>query len=162
MEIPTIKGLETKENNIQSETKVNIVQCRSRKLVGKNQAYGTGKRKNAVARVWVMPGKGNITVNTKKLDEFFARDVYIKNIRQPLVLTGSNEQFDVKCTVKGGGTTGQSDAIANGIARALVCISEAHHPVLKKADLLTRDSRIVERKKYGRRKARKKAQFSKR
>lgn len=136
-------------------------QCKSRKSIP-GGGYGTGRRKNAVARVWVTRGKGKITVNNKDYSLYFPRDSYRTAILQPFVDTDTIGQFDVVCTAKGGGTTGQAGAIVNGIARALDCISPDYHIVLRKGGFLTRDSRVVERKKYGKRKARKSTQFSKR
>lgn len=136
--------------------------CKSKKPTKDGGAYGTGRRKNSVARVWVKPGTGKITVNKKKASDYFNRDLYLKQIMQPFADTATLGQYDVMCTASGGGTTGQAGAIRHGIARALDCISEDFHAVLRKNGLLTRDPRVVERKKYGRRKARKKVQFSKR
>jgi len=124
--------------------------------------YGTGGRKNAVARVWIKPGSGQIIVNKKLLDEYFARLAHKTNILKPFVATKTSGQFDLFCTVKGGGCSGQAGAISHGLARALSEASEDYRLVLRKGKFLTRDSRVVERKKYGRRKARKLTQFSKR
>ena len=128
----------------------------------KGRSYATGKRKDAVARVWVMPGKGNITINDKSMDEYFARPVLKMVINQPFVVANRENEFDVVCTVKGGGLSGQAGAIKHGIAKAL----NEHEPelrtVLKQAGFLTRDDRVVERKKYGKAKARRSYQFSKR
>ncbi len=134
---------------------------KGKKLVA-NGAYGTGRRKDAVARVWLKPGKGSIIINKKELHEYFPRDTYKTQICQPFVDTKTTGQYDVVCTAKGGGTTGQAGAIVHGIARALDCLSEDFHSILRKNGFLTRDSRVVERKKYGKRKARKSTQFSKR
>ena len=161
MEIPTLKdsNIETKDAEKKSPVKT---QCKSKKLIKKGEAYGTGGRKSSTARVWIKPGNGKITVNKKDVTEYFCREIYITTVRKPFMVTKTNGQFDVVCTVKGGGTTGQAGAIAHGSSRALSCISDEHHTLLKKEGLLTRDSRVVERKKYGKRKARKSAQFSKR
>lgn len=126
------------------------------------QYYGTGRRKTSVARVRLVPGQGNITVNKKELNEYFGRKTLELVIRQPLVLTGVNEQYDVIADVKGGGPSGQAGAIRHGISRALVKVDEEFRPVLKKAGLMTRDPREKERRKYGLKKARKASQFSKR
>ena len=126
------------------------------------RSYATGKRKDAVARVWVMPGKGNITVNEKSLDEYFARPVLKMVINQPFVVTNRENEFDVVCTVKGGGLSGQAGAIKHGIAKALNEYEPELRAVLKQAGFLTRDDRVVERKKYGKAKARRSYQFSKR
>ena len=125
--------------------------------------YGTGRRKTSVARVYLVNGKGNITVNKKPLDEYFGLETLKVIVRQPLVETDTLGKFDVKVTVKGGGTTGQAGAIRHGISRALLEVdSDEYRPTLKKAGFLTRDAREKERKKYGLKKARKAPQFSKR
>jgi len=125
--------------------------------------YGTGRRKNAVARVRVLPGSGVITINDKELDAYFGLETLKLIVRQPLVATATEGRFDVICNVYGGGLSGQAGAIRHGIARALVVADEeAFRPALKKAGFLTRDSRMKERKKYGLKKARKASQFSKR
>jgi len=124
--------------------------------------YGTGRRKSSTARVFMTPGKGNITVNDRALDVFFGRETAQMIVRQPLELTQHVENFDVKVTVKGGGTTGQAGAIRHGLTRALMQYDESLRPQLRKAGFVTRDSREVERKKVGLRKARRATQFSKR
>ncbi len=126
------------------------------------RSYATGKRKDAVARVWVMPGKGNITINEKSIDQYFARPVLKMIINQPFQITNRENEFDVVCTVKGGGLSGQAGAIKHGISKALNLYEPELRSVLKKAGFLTRDDRTVERKKYGRAKARRSYQFSKR
>lgn len=126
------------------------------------RAYATGKRKDAVARVWVKPGSGRITVNTKPYEEYFARPVLQMVIRQPMLVAARDSQFDVVCTVSGGGLSGQAGAVRHGISKALTNYEPGLRPVLKRVGFLTRDSRVVERKKYGRRKARRSFQFSKR
>ena len=128
----------------------------------KGRSYATGKRKDAVARVWVMPGKGNITINDKSIDEYFARPVLKMVINQPFVVANRENEFDVVCTVKGGGLSGQAGAIKHGIAKALNEYEPELRTVLKQAGFLTRDDRVVERKKYGKAKARRYYQFSKR
>lgn len=128
----------------------------------KGRSYATGKRKDAVARVWVMPGKGNITINDKSMDEYFARPVLKMVINQPFVVANRENEFDVVCTVKGGGLSGQAGAIKHGIAKALNEYEPGLRTVLKQAGFLTRDDRVVERKKYGKAKARRSYQFSKR
>ena len=161
MEVPT---LEIKKSSV-VVTKVatpQVVQCKSKKPTPDGGGYGTGRRKNSVARVWVRPGKGRIIVNNKDFSVYFPRETYRTSIMQPFVDTNTNGQFDVMCTTKGGGTTGQAGAIVHGIARALDCISTDFHAILRKGGFLTRDARVVERKKYGKRKARKSTQFSKR
>jgi len=124
--------------------------------------YGTGRRKNSVARVRVYPGSGTITVNKRDIEDYFGLDTLKLIARQPLALTGTVDKFDIVCTVAGGGVTGQAGAIRHGVSRALLQYSEELRPVLKKAGFLTRDPRMKERKKYGLKKARRAPQFSKR
>lgn len=124
--------------------------------------YGTGRRKTSTARVFMTPGKGNITVNNRALDVFFGRKTAQMIVRQPLELTQHTETFDIKVTVKGGGTTGQAGAIRHGLTRALMVYDETLRGSLRKAGFVTRDAREVERKKVGLRKARRRPQFSKR
>ena len=124
--------------------------------------YGTGRRKSSVARVYVMPGKGNITINKRDIDDYFGLETLKVIVRQPLELIGAVDKFDIKISVHGGGYTGQAGAIRHGIARALVQADAENRPALKKAGFLTRDSRMKERKKYGLKAARRAPQFSKR
>ena len=125
--------------------------------------YGTGRRKKSIARVYLLPGKGNITINKRNIDEYFGLETLKVIVRQPLVATETTDKFDVVVTVRGGGTTGQAGAIRHGIARALVqADTEEYRPTLKKAGYLTRDPRMKERKKYGLKAARRAPQFSKR
>jgi small subunit ribosomal protein S9 len=126
------------------------------------RAYATGKRKDAVARVWVKPGAGKIVVNTREFEVYFARPVLRMLIQQPLVASNRNGQYDVICTVSGGGLSGQAGAVRHGLSKALTNFEPELRGVLKKGGFLTRDSRVVERKKYGRAKARRSFQFSKR
>ncbi len=126
------------------------------------RSYATGRRKNAVARVWVKPGKGTITVNDKPAAQYFARPVLRMLITQPFLVADRYNQFDVFCTVVGGGLSGQAGAVRHGISRALTNYEPELRAILKVAGFLTRDSRVVERKKYGRAKARRSFQFSKR
>ena len=126
------------------------------------RAYATGKRKNAVARVWIKPGAGKVTVNTREVEVYFARPVLRMMIQQPLIAAARAGQYDVICTVAGGGLSGQAGAVRHGISKALTYFEPDLRGVLKKGGFLTRDSRVVERKKYGRAKARKSFQFSKR
>ena len=126
------------------------------------RAYATGKRKNAIARAWVKPGKGKITVNGKESDAYFARPVLRMMINQPFRITDREGQFDVNVTVVGSGLSGQAGAVRNAISKALADYEPPLRPTLKHAGFLTRDSRVVERKKYGRKKARRSFQFSKR
>ena len=143
----------------QSETAVAPRKANKDKL---GRSYATGKRKDAVARVWIKPGKGNITINDKSLDQYFARPVLKMIINQPFEVANRENEFDVVCTVKGGGLSGQAGAIKHGIAKALNEYEPELRTVLKKAGFLTRDARTVERKKFGRAKARRSFQFSKR
>lgn len=124
--------------------------------------YATGKRKSSVARVWIGAGNGRILVNDRPFEEYFLRDTSLMVIKQPFELTETWGSYDVKATVKGGGLTGQAGAVRHGISKALLEVDQNFRSVLKKAGLLTRDSRVKERKKYGRKGARKSFQFSKR
>ncbi len=124
--------------------------------------YGTGRRKNAVACVRIVPGKGNVTVNGREFEDYFGLDTLRIVVKQPLVLTATEDKFDMICKTVGGGLSGQAGAIRHGLSRALVKADETFKPALKKAGFLTRDPRMKERKKYGLKKARKASQFSKR
>ena len=124
--------------------------------------YGTGRRKSSIARVYVMPGKGNITINKRDINDYFGLETLKVVVRQPLTLLEATEKYDVIVSVHGGGTTGQAGAIRHGIARALLTVDNDFRPVLKKAGYLTRDPRMKERKKYGLKGARRAPQFSKR
>ena len=126
------------------------------------RAYATGKRKNAVARVWIKPGSGKLTVNGREFERYFARPVLRMVIQQPFQAVARDQQYDVFCTVKGGGLSGQAGAVRHGISKALVSFEPALRSTLKKGGFLTRDARVVERKKYGKAKARRSFQFSKR
>jgi small subunit ribosomal protein S9 len=126
------------------------------------RSYATGRRKNAIARVWIKPGRGEISVNGKKVGQYFARPVLRMLITQPFLVADRYNQFDVYCTVVGGGLSGQAGAMRHGISRALTYYEPSLRGILKVAGFLTRDSRVVERKKYGRMKARRSFQFSKR
>ncbi len=126
------------------------------------RSYATGKRKNAIARVWIKPGHGRIEINGRDQETYFARPVLRMMIQQPFEITERKDQFDVYCTVTGGGLSGQAGAVRHGISKALTLYEPALRRPLKAEGLLTRDSRVVERKKYGRAKARKSFQFSKR
>jgi small subunit ribosomal protein S9 len=126
------------------------------------RAYATGKRKDAVARVWIKPGTGKIVVNTREVEVYFARPVLRMMIQQPLTTSARQGQYDVICTVSGGGLSGQAGAVRHGLSKALTNMEPDLRGVLKKGGFLTRDSRVVERKKYGRAKARRSFQFSKR
>lgn len=124
--------------------------------------YGTGRRKKSVARVYLVPGKGEVTINKRSMDDYFGLETLKVIVRQPLALTETAEKYDVLVNVKGGGYTGQAGAIRHGISRALLQVDADFRPVLKKAGFLTRDSRMKERKKYGLKAARRAPQFSKR
>ena len=126
------------------------------------RSYATGRRKDAVARVWIKPGAGRVTINGKESETYFARPVLRMIINQPLATAGREGQYDVICTVTGGGLSGQAGAVRHGISQALTRYEPTLRPVLKKNGFLTRDSRVVERKKYGKAKARRSFQFSKR
>ena len=147
---------------LKGETPVATAPVHTQKLDSRGRAYATGKRKNAVARVWLKPGAGNITVNAKDFSQYFARPVLQMLLKQPLQAANRLSQFDVTATVSGGGLSGQAGAVRHGISKALTYFEPELRPVLKKGGFLTRDSRAVERKKYGRAKARRSFQFSKR
>ena len=132
------------------------------KLDAQGRAYATGKRKNAIARVWIKPGSGKIVVNGREQETYFARPVLRMLINQPFAESAREGQFDVMATVTGGGLSGQAGAVRHGISKALTCYEPTLRAVLKKGGFLTRDSRVVERKKFGRAKARRSFQFSKR
>jgi small subunit ribosomal protein S9 len=132
------------------------------KLDPQGRSYATGKRKDAVARVWVRPGSGKILVNTRTVEIYFARPVLRMLIQQPLVATNRQGQYDIICTVSGGGLSGQAGAVRHGLSKALMGYEPDLRGALKRGGFLTRDSRVVERKKYGRAKARRSFQFSKR
>jgi len=133
-----------------------------RKVDAQGRSYATGKRKNAIARVWIKPGNGTITVNGRTIEVYFARPVLRMVINQPFQVANRVGQFDVVVTVTGGGLSGQSGAVRHGISKALTYFEPGLRPPLKAAGFLTRDSRVVERKKYGKAKARRSFQFSKR
>lgn len=143
--------------NVSSEA---VVRKAKRDKFGRS--YATGKRKDAVARVWIKPGKGNVTINDKSIEQYFGRPVLKMIINQPFEVTNRVNEFDVICTVKGGGLSGQAGAIKHGISKALNEYEPELRAALKKAGFLTRDDRTVERKKYGKAKARRSYQFSKR
>jgi small subunit ribosomal protein S9 len=132
------------------------------KLDAKGRAYATGRRKNATARVWVKRGKGRITINGKPIEAYFARPVLRMLVQQPLVTANRATELDIDCTVSGGGLSGQAGAVRHGLSRAMTYYEPDLRSLLKKAGYLTRDSRMVERKKYGHPKARRSFQFSKR
>ncbi|MDD2457432.1 MAG: 30S ribosomal protein S9 [Eubacteriales bacterium] len=133
------------------------------KKAAKTYFYGTGRRKNAVACVRILPGKGQVTINDKSMDDYFGMETLKLTVNQPMVATNNVDKYDIICKVIGGGLSGQAGAIRHGLSRALVkADEEANKAILKKAGFLTRDSRMKERKKYGLKKARKASQFSKR
>ena len=134
----------------------------TQKIDAQGRAYATGKRKNAIARVWIKPGHGKITVNGKEFNLFFARPVLQMILQQPIIAAARKDQYDVVATVSGGGLSGQAGAVRHGISQALTHYEPELRAVLKKGGFLTRDSRVVERKKYGKAKARRSFQFSKR
>ncbi len=144
------------------ETQINIEKNKKIKLDFKESKYATGRRKKSIAKVWVKKGSGNIHVNGKKMVEYFHKANLQTAIFRPLTIVKRENEYDVRCSVKGGGLSGQAGAIIHGLSRALVMYEPDLKPTLKKENLTTRDSRVVERKKYGRRKARRSYQFSKR
>ena len=154
-----IENIEDLKNN---DTALESTPLPEKKVDDHGRAYATGKRKNAVARVWLKPGSGIIKINGKVSDDYFARPVLRMLINQPLVAAERVDQFDVTCSVTGGGLSGQAGAIRHGISKCLVNFEPEVKKALKPGGFLTRDSRVVERKKYGRAKARRSFQFSKR
>ena len=164
------KQMELKENNdeiksfegLSSENTDNEVILPEKQVDELGRSYATGKRKDAVARVWIKQGSGNISINGKSSNDYFARPVLRMLINQPLIASDRKEQLDITCSVTGGGLSGQAGAVRHGISKALVLFEPELKKTLKSGGFLTRDSRVVERKKYGRRKARRSFQFSKR
>ncbi len=146
------QNLEDQKNNIEKKVNLNFTDSK----------YATGRRKRSIAKVWVKKGSGHIYINGIKMDEYFKRPVHQIIVKRPLEISNLLNSYDVKCSVKGGGLSGQAGAIIHGISRALVSHDESLKKILKKEKLTTRDSRVVERKKYGHRKARRSFQFSKR
>lgn len=159
-EITSLEGLEAVAEGAAPEAAVTIDREPVRDALGR--AYATGKRKDAVARVWIKPGSGKVEVNGREMKVYFARPVLQMILRQPFTVSGTEDQFDVHATVKGGGLSGQAGAVKHGISKALQLYEPSLRGALKAAGFLTRDSRVVERKKYGKRKARRSFQFSKR
>jgi small subunit ribosomal protein S9 len=157
----TINSLEDLGNSAAAPA-ANAAPVHVQKLDSLGRAYATGKRKNAVARVWIKPGKGTLTINGREFAKYFARPVLQLIVKQPIVAAERLDQYDVNVTVAGGGLSGQAGAVRHGISKALTYFEPALRPVLKKGGFLTRDSRVVERKKYGKAKARRSFQFSKR
>jgi small subunit ribosomal protein S9 len=156
-QLSSLEELGTVEAGTQPEAPVHV-----QKLDQFGRAYATGKRKDAVARVWIKPGTGKITVNEREFGTYFARPVLQMVLRQPIVAANRDGQFDIVATVAGGGLSGQAGAVRHGISKALTYYEPGLRAVLKKGGFLTRDSRTVERKKYGKAKARRSFQFSKR
>ncbi|MCW5681583.1 MAG: 30S ribosomal protein S9 [Xanthobacteraceae bacterium] len=154
--VQSLEGLSALKG-VQPEAPVHV-----QKLDKQGRAYATGKRKDAVARVWLKRGSGKILVNERTVEVYFARPVLRMMIQQPLVASNRSGQYDVVCTVSGGGLSGQAGALRHGLSRALTFFEPELRGVLKKGGFLTRDSRVVERKKYGKKKARRSFQFSKR
>ncbi len=154
--VQSLEGLSALKG-VQPEAPVHV-----QKLDAKGRAYATGKRKDAVARVWLTRGSGKIIVNERTVEVYFARPVLRMIIQQPFVASNRGGQYDVVCTVSGGGLSGQAGALRHGLSRALTFFEPELRGVLKKGGFLTRDSRVVERKKYGKKKARRSFQFSKR
>ncbi|MGB0959719.1 MAG: 30S ribosomal protein S9, partial [Halocynthiibacter sp.] len=159
-DIKTLDDLNTAVEGVEVQVEDAIIREAVRDEFGRS--YATGKRKDAVARVWIKPGSGKVTVNGRDQEKYFARPVLRMILRQPFEVTGVEGEFDVMCTVKGGGLSGQAGAVKHGISKALQVYEPAHRAALKAAGFLTRDARVVERKKYGKRKARRSFQFSKR
>ena len=158
----TLSDLSELRQAVEGPPAVETVTVVEPKLDAQGRAYATGKRKDAVARVWIKPGTGAITVNGRDWETYFARPVLRMLIRQPFAAANRTGQYDVNCTVKGGGLSGQAGAVRHGVAKALSAFEPDLRPTLKTGGFLTRDSRVVERKKYGRHKARRSHQFSKR
>ncbi|MCD2181274.1 30S ribosomal protein S9 [Rhizobium sp. GN54] len=156
-DLSSLKDLGTAAAETASSAPVHV-----KKVDAQGRSYATGKRKDAVARVWVKPGSGKITVNGKSFEAYFARPVLQMILQQPIVAAAREGQFDIDATVAGGGLSGQAGAVRHGLSKALTYFEPGLRPVLKKGGFLTRDSRVVERKKYGKAKARRSFQFSKR
>ena len=158
-DIKSLGDLETVATSAEAIVETSIVREPKRDDFGRS--YATGKRKDAIARVWIKPGSGKVVVNGKEMNSYFARPVLQMILRQPFQVAGVEDQFDVNATVKGGGLSGQAGAVKHGISKALQLYEPALRGALKSAGFLTRDSRVDERKKYGKRKARRSFQFSK-
>ncbi|MBQ9335345.1 MAG: 30S ribosomal protein S9 [Alphaproteobacteria bacterium] len=147
---------------INENVALNVPAKREQKLDAQGRAYATGKRKSSISRVWIKSGTGKIVINGKDQNEYFARAVLRMIISEPFKIAQREGQYDVFCTVRGGGLSGQAGAVRHGISKALDAFEPELHTILKHVGFLTRDSRVVERKKYGRKKARRRFQFSKR
>ncbi len=161
-DIKSLDDLKTAVGGSVADVAVVAVAPREPMRDAQGRAYATGKRKNAIARVWIKPGSGKVVVNGKTMNDYFARPVLQMILRQPFTIAGREGQFDVMATVVGGGLSGQAGAVKHGISKALQLYEPGLRGALKAAGFLTRDSRVVERKKYGKRKARRSFQFSKR
>ncbi|PLX35368.1 MAG: 30S ribosomal protein S9 [Hyphomicrobiales bacterium] len=161
-EIRTLEDLGDAVEGLDAAPSENAPRVYEQVLDAHGRAYATGKRKDAVARVWIKPGAGRITVNGREQETYFARPVLRMLLQQPLEAADRKDQYDVVCTVSGGGLSGQAGAVRHGISKALTHYEPELRGVLKKGGFLTRDSRVVERKKFGRAKARRSFQFSKR
>jgi small subunit ribosomal protein S9 len=159
-DIKSLGDLETVASVDEASADTAVIREPKRDDLGRS--YATGKRKDAIARVWIKPGSGKVMVNGKEMNSYFARPVLQMILRQPFQVAGVEDQFDVNATVKGGGLSGQAGAVKHGISKALQLYEPALRGAFKSAGFLTRDSRVVERKKYGKRKARRSFQFSKR
>ena len=159
-DMKSLEDLETVATSSEAIVETTIVREPKRDDLGRS--YATGKRKDAIARVWLKPGSGKVVINGKEMNSYFARSVVQMILRQPFQVAGVEDQFDVNATVKGGGLSGQAGAVKHGISKALQRYEPSLRGALKSAGFLTRDSRVVERKKYGKRKARRSFQFSKR
>ncbi len=157
-------GLETLQEAVKASSAPTVVETQNVKPIidAQGRSYATGKRKNAIARVWIKPGSGKVIVNGRESQVYFARPVLRMLMNQPFAAASRENYFDVICTVEGGGLSGQAGAVRHGISRALTYYAPELRAVLKQGGFLTRDSRIVERKKYGKAKARRSFQFSKR
>ena len=161
-EIKSLDALKEAVGEVTAAEQIQAVIAREPVRDDLGRSYATGKRKDAVARVWIKPGSGKVVVNGKEMNKYFARPVLQMILAQPFSVAGVTGEFDVMATVKGGGLSGQAGAVKHGISKALQLYESSLRPALKAAGFLTRDSRVVERKKYGKAKARKSFQFSKR
>lgn len=159
-EVKSLEDLDTLTDG--GDAEANTAPVYEQKLDQHGRAYATGKRKDAVARVWIKPGSGRITINKREIEKYFARPVLQMILKQPIDAANRADQYDVMATVSGGGLSGQAGAVRHGISKALVNFEPELRGVLKKGGFLTRDARVVERKKYGKAKARRSFQFSKR
>jgi small subunit ribosomal protein S9 len=158
----TLQSLSDLKSSPVTVTAMTETPKREKKIDAQGRSYATGKRKDAIARVWIKPGSGVVTVNDRPIDVYFARPVLRMILRQPLEMAGRSGQYDITVTVTGGGLSGQAGAVRHGLAQALTHYEPELRGILKKEGFLTRDARVVERKKYGRKKARRSFQFSKR